>query len=145
MHAPLAPSSLSRLRRGFRQTRSWLQLARFGIVGASGYVVNLATFAVAVSLLHLGHRAAATLAFCVAVSNNFAWNRHWTFRARGGDARRQAVRFLTVSVVAFLGNLAVLEVLVSVLETPELAAQAIAVVAGMPLNFVGNKLWTFDA
>jgi len=143
MHFPASPTSLARVRRGVRQGRSWLQLARFGLVGASGYVVNLATFAAAGSLLEVGHRRAATLAFLVAVSNNFAWNRHWTFRARAGDRHRQAVRFLTVSLLAFLGNLVVLEVLVSVLEVPELAAQAVAVVAVMPVNFIGNKLWTF--
>ncbi len=144
MHLPASPSSLARVRRGVRQSRSWLQLARFGLVGASGYVVNLATFAGAVSLLHLGHRAGATLAFCVAVTNNFILNRRWTFAARGGDRRRQATRFLAVSLVAFGGNLVALEILVSGLETPELPAQALSDVAGMPLNFIGNKLWTFD-
>jgi dolichol-phosphate mannosyltransferase len=79
----------------------------------------------------------------VGVANNFWWNRHWTFRARGGRARFQAPRFLTVSVVAFLFALAVLELLVSVVGVAELPAQAIAIVAATPLNFLGNKMWSF--
>jgi putative flippase GtrA len=33
--------------------------------------------------------------------------------------------------------------LVDVLGAPELPSQAFAVAVAMPLNFIGNKLWTF--
>ena len=74
--------------------------------------------------------------------NNFWWNRHWTFRARGGHAGFQAARFFTVSVAAFLFAARVLELLVSV-------AGCRAAGAGDldrrrdPLNFIGNKMWSF--
>ena len=58
--------------------------------------------------------SAAALAFCVAVTNNFLWNRHWTFQATDGHAGFQAARFLTVSLLALGFNLIVLELLVSV-------------------------------
>ena len=48
--------------------------------------------------LGIHHIAAAVLSFCVAVSNNFLLNRHWTFRATEGHAGFQAVRFFAVSV-----------------------------------------------
>jgi putative flippase GtrA len=127
-----------------RQADNWWQLARFTAVGASGYVVNLATFAFSVHVLDVDYRVAAVIAFVVAVSNNFWWNRHWTFDARAGHAGRQAARFLVVSVGAFLVNFALLELLVSVGDLKEVVAQAIAVAAATPCNFIGNKLWTFD-
>lgn len=133
-----------RVRRGVRHAPNWWQLARFTAVGASGYVVNLVTFAVCVHALDLDFRVAAFLAFLVAVTNNFFWNRHWTFDARGGHAGQQAFRFLVISVAAFAVNLAVLELLVSVGELKEVVAQAIAVAAATPCNFLGNKLWTFS-
>jgi putative flippase GtrA len=37
----------------------------------------------------------------------------------------------------------VLELLVSVAGLPEVAAQAIAIVVATPLNFIGNKMWSF--
>ena len=40
-------------------------------------------------------------------------------------------------------NLVVLELLVSVGDVPKIPAQAIAILAATPLNFVGNKLWSF--
>ncbi len=132
-----------RLRAGVRKPHNWVQLVKFCAVGASGYVVNLCVFALGVEVLGLHHLVAATLAFVVAVTNNFWWNRHWTFRAHGGHAGFQAARFFTVSIAAFLFAATVLELLVSVAEVPEIAAQAIAIAAATPLNFVGNKMWTF--
>ena len=48
-----------------------------------------------------------------------------------------------VSFVAFLVSLGVLTLLVEARASPKLPAQAIAIVAATPLNFVGNKLWSF--
>jgi dolichol-phosphate mannosyltransferase len=134
----------ARVRDGLRQRGNWAQLVRFCVVGASGYVVNLATFTLCVHGFDLNYRLAAAAAFLVAVSNNFAWNRSWTFRdARGGHAGFQAARFLAVSVGAFLVNLAVLEALVSGFGLPEVPAQALAIALATPFNFLGNKLWSF--
>ena len=47
------------------------------------------------------------------MTNNFWWNRHWTFSARDGHAGFQAARFLVVSVVAFVFAAMVLELLVT--------------------------------
>jgi putative flippase GtrA len=133
-----------RVRAGLRRPHNWVQLVKFCAVGASGYVVNLCVFAACIALFDAHHLVAATAAFIVAVTNNFWWNRHWTFRARGGHAGFQAARFFTVSIVAFLFAAAVLELLVSVVGLPELPAQAISIVAATPLNFIGNKMWSFS-
>jgi putative flippase GtrA len=133
-----------RVRHGVRDADNWWQLARFTAVGASGYVVNLITFAICVHALDLDFRIAAVIAFLVAVTNNFWWNRHWTFAAHEGHAGHQALRFLVVSVASFGVNFALLELLVTVAGLREVVGQAIAVAAATPVNFVGNKLWTFD-
>ena len=132
-----------RMRAGLSKPHNWLQLIKFCTVGASGYVVNLTVFAVCVEVLDLHHLVAATAAFVVAVTNNFWWNRYWTFRASGGHAGFQAARFFTVSVAAFLFAAVVLELLVSVAGLPDVAAQAISIVVATPLNFIGNKMWSF--
>ena len=126
-----------------RKPANWLQLVKFSAVGASGYVVNLAVYGTLVKALDVHYILAAVLAFCVAVTNNFLWNRHWTFRATEGHMGFQAARFFTVSVLALGLNLIVLEFLVSVVGVEKLLAQAIAILAATPLNFIGNKLWSF--
>ena len=131
-----------RIGRGTLKPGNWIQLLQFGVVGVSGYVVNLAVFALAVGAFNIHHILAAIIAFCVAVTNNFWWNRHWTFDARQGHAGFQAARFLTVSVLALLINLVALELLVRS-GMGDIPSQAVAVAIAMPFNFVGNKLWTF--
>jgi putative flippase GtrA len=130
-----------RVRHGMRRRHNWFQLVRFGVVGASGYVVNLAIYG---ALLEAGlhYRGAATGAWVGAVLNNFWWNRHWTFAAREGHAGFQAARFFVVSFIAFLVSLGVLTLLVEA-GVAKLPAQALAIIAATPLNFVGNKLWSF--
>jgi putative flippase GtrA len=126
-----------------RRPASWLQLLKFGIVGGSGYLINLAVFVVLAENVGLHHIGAAIGAFCFALANNFLWNRYWTFEPGDGHPAFQAARFFTVSVAALLINLTVLEVLVSGAAMGDLTAQAIAVAVAMPFNFLGNKLWTF--
>jgi putative flippase GtrA len=138
-----APRLHVRVRTGLRRQHNWVQLVKFCLVGGSGYIVNLSVFALCVKALELHHLAAATAAFVVAVTNNFWWNRHWTFRARRGHAGFQAARFFAVSVAAFLFAASILELLVSVAGVSELPAQAISIVAATPLNFIGNKMWSF--
>jgi len=143
--APRLDPAHARVRAGLRRTHNWLQLVKFCAVGGSGYVVNLAVFAFAVGVLDAHHLAAAASAFVVAVTNNFWWNRQWTFAARGGRAGFQAARFLAVSAGAFVFAATVLELLVSVAGMPDVAAQAVSIAAATPLNFVGNKMWSFGA
>jgi putative flippase GtrA len=142
-----------RIGRGTRKSKNWVQLFQFGLVGASGYVVNLIVFAILTGSglffregsdgLGFHYIPAAIISFCVAVTNNFLWNRHWTFDAKGGHAGFQAARFFTVSVLALGVNLIALELIVRA-GMDDLPAQAIAIAIAMPFNFIGNKLWTFD-
>jgi putative flippase GtrA len=138
-------SLIQRIHLGARRPANWAQLLQFGVVGAVGYAVNLGVFAVLTLALGVEHIPAAVLAFSVAVSNNFLWNRVWTFRksAEGGDTGFQATRFFAVSLGGLAVNLVVLSLLVDVLGAPDVPSQALAIAVAMPVNFIGNKLWTF--
>jgi putative flippase GtrA len=142
---PVNPPPHMRLLHGMRRPANWLQLVRFGIVGGIGFVVNLAVYTLCVHALGIDYHVAAVLAWVVAVINNFALNRHWTFDARAGRAHFQAIRFLIVSLVALGVSLLLLTFLVDVVALAKVPAQALAVAASMPLNFLGNKLWSFRA
>jgi len=134
--------SVARVRAGLRKRKNWEQLAKFCAVGATGYLVNLAVYAFLLDVVGLHYLSAAVGSFLVAVANNYLWNRVWTFRAQRGAVAYQGVRFFVVSTAALLANLAVLEILVS-LGVGEFVSQAIAIVLVTPVNFVGNKLWSF--
>jgi putative flippase GtrA len=137
-----ASGALARTRGALGRPQNWLQLARFCAVGASGYVVNLAVYTLLLRGAGLHYLLAATGSFLVAVTNNYTWNRLWTFRRQRGHVGYQGLRFLVVSTFALLANLAILYLLVR-LGLGKVVAQAIAIVLVTPLNFVGNKLWSF--
>ena len=125
-----------------RRPANWVQLAKFATVGATGYIVNLAVYAALVRGAGWHYALAATASFLVAVTNNYLWNRVWTFRHQRGHVGFQGLRFLTVALAAYVANLGILAVLVE-LGVDKIVAQAIAIVLVTPLNFVGNKLWSF--
>ena len=137
-----ASGALTRTRNALGRRANWLQLAKFCAVGASGYAVNLLVYSLLVEGLGLHYLVAATCSFVVAVTNNYTWNRVWTFRGARGHVAYQGARFLVVSTLALGANLLILHLLVR-LGVGEVLAQAIAIVLVTPLNFVGNKLWSF--
>jgi putative flippase GtrA len=116
-----------------RARDNWTQLAKFCAVGAIGYLINLGVYA---ALLNAG------LHFLVAVTSNYTWNRLWTFRDRRRGVAAQGLRFFAVSLASLGANLLVLDLLIS-LGAGKLVGQAVAIVVVTPLNFVGNKLWSF--
>jgi putative flippase GtrA len=148
IHAGSIPTAVEirphmRLLHGMRRPANWLQLVRFGLVGGLGFVINIGVYTLCVHALAVDYHLAAVAAWVVAVANNFVLNRHWTFDASDGRAHFQAMRFVTVSLVALGFSLLLLMAFVELAGLPKVPAQALAVAASMPLNFLGNKLWSF--
>ena len=137
-------AALARTRAGKALTRphNWVQLAKFSAVGATGYVINLAVYTALLRGAGFHYVAAATCSFLVAVTNNYLWNRLWTFHAQRAHVGWQGLRFLIVALVAYAANLALLSALIA-FGVDKVLAQAIAVILVTPLNFIGNKLWSF--
>jgi len=126
---------------GARRPANWLELVRFCVVGGSGYVINVGLFWLAYR--DLPYMVAFMIAFAVAATNNFIWNRVWTFKIEHGVPHVQYARFLAVSLGALAIDLAALALLVEVVGVHKPIAAAIAIVVATPLSFLGNKLWSF--
>lgn len=126
-------------RRGVRQ------FVKFGIVGASGFVVNLTLFTLLQRTTSLPFWLEFSVSFMVGGVSNYFLNRSWTFRS-SGHAGREGAQFLTVSFLALLvGNLTGW-----VLETQlqfhhHHTVWLLSTLSGMLLNFFVNKYWTFRA
>lgn len=127
-------------RRGLRQ------FVKFGIVGASGFVVNLIVFTLLQHFTPKAERAGRysllfSASFLSGGVSNYFLNRIWTFRATG-DAVVQGVQFLTVSAIALAVGL-----IVSHFTEPSLGTGhrtwLLATVSGIVVNFFVNKYWTF--
>jgi dolichol-phosphate mannosyltransferase len=125
-----------------RHRGNWEQLVKFCVVGATGYVVNLIVYTLLLEGAGFHYVPAAIGSFLVAVTNNYVWNRLWTFRGQRGHVVFQGLRFLVVSTIALGANLLVLHALVQA-GLGEVVSQALAIMLVTPVNFVGNKLWSF--
>jgi dolichol-phosphate mannosyltransferase len=132
----------TRAGRALRRPQNWWQLVKFSVVGASGYAINLAVYVSLLDGAGLHYLPAATCSFVVAVTNNYLWNRTWTFRNQRGHLYYQGLRFLVVSLLALCLNLGILRGLVAA-GAGEIVGQALAIVLVMPFSFSANKLWSF--
>jgi dolichol-phosphate mannosyltransferase len=128
------------------QSRGVRQFVKFGIVGASGFVVNLIAFTVLQQLVPqhaqpVPYYVIYSISFLAGGVSNYYLNRIWTFRSTG-HAFREGAQFLSVSAIALVVGL-----LVSALVAPYLGhghkTWFVATVAGIFVNFFLNKYWTF--
>ena len=122
---------------------NWIQLAKFGVVGASGYAINLGRLHPAAWAGRprrrgdLVHRRAPR-----ATTGGTGTGR--SLRPKGTSAY-QGIRFFAVSAVALIANQVWLLVFLDWLGWGKVISQALSIALVVPLNFLGNKLWSFRA
>lgn len=132
-----------------RHRHNWVQLIKYSLVGASGFVVNLVMYGETLRWVdgRYDYMAAGVFAFVVANTTNYLLNRKFTFTHDVEDRSFEYYRFLSVGLLALAFNLMLLHLLISwfgmTSDTEKVIAQAIAIVLVTPVGFVGNKLWTF--
>lgn len=144
----------------------WLQKFRyikFGIVGASGTVVNIAVLYLAKTYLFDGVTPeklrlgiSLALAIFVATLSNFTWNRLWTWAdrrdalARGMGApqeplpKRLAVQFGRYCTASWFGM--AFQFVVTIWLSHYMAdwmANITSIVLASVINFLANDRWTF--
>lgn len=116
---------------------------RFVLVGAAGFVVNLAMFAL---LYEAGmpYLAASISSYATSNALMYVGNRYFTF-ALGHDGFWAAyARYAVVGGVIVGLNAAVLAVLVEVAGLHAVLGQALSLLVLTPVAFSLNKRWTFQ-
>jgi dolichol-phosphate mannosyltransferase len=126
--------------------RGLRQFAKFGVVGASGFVVNLIVFTLLQRIVPNHARAAQydfiyTIAFLAGGISNYYLNRIWTFRSTS-HAVREGAQFLSVSALALVVGL-VISTLVSPWFGHGHRTWLLGTASGIFVNFFVNKYWTF--
>ncbi|MHB0868800.1 MAG: GtrA family protein [Chloroflexota bacterium] len=120
----------------------WPRLARFGIVGASGVVVNSIALFIAHGVAGLPLLVASPLAVEVAILHNFVWNERWTFGASGFSFLRLG-KFNLTSLGGLLITSGVLYLLVSFVGVHYLMANLAGIALATVWNFATSLLWTW--
>ncbi len=130
------------------------RLAKFGVVGGSGVVVNMGIFALGMRWIFIGiedpsiqRGAAGALAVIISILSNFALNDAWTWR----DRRKQGAaalllrlgKYAVVAGISGLIQLGVLATLSGPLGLDPYLSNLLGIAAGVVINFAVNNVWTF--
>jgi putative flippase GtrA len=136
------------------QKRGVRQFLKFGVVGASGFIVNLIIFTLLQRVVPNReapewYNAIYSVAFLSGGVSNYFLNRVWTFRSTG-HVGREGLSFMAVSVMALIVGLIVSAALAP-LPIPFTGRTFghghitwfVSTVAAIVVNFFVNKYWTF--
>jgi putative flippase GtrA len=125
---------------------------KFGLVGASGTVVNSAILYLCQEFLLASiasgeHRLYASLAIAIllATVNNFAWNRMWTWRDRQAEFHGGiASQFVRYGLASWLGtSVQYILTLWLAQHVHYLLGNVLAIVLASVINYFANDWWTF--
>lgn len=122
-----------------------LSITRFGLVGASGLLVNTIALYLLVEFGRLPHLVAATLAAELSILSNFTLNDRWTFRAAraGRPWRHRLWRYNAIALGGMLLSLLVLTALITFTSIQYLLANILAVGVATCCNYSANRRWTW--
>jgi len=131
------------------------QLARFGVVGAVGFVVDFSVFnllratVLSPDEVHSGPFWAKVVSTVLAIAVNWLGNRYWTFRhQRRSVAAREGVEFLVVSLGGMVISLGCLGVSHYVLGytsafADNVSGNVIGLLLGTAFRFWLYKVWVY--
>lgn len=118
------------------------QFVKFGIVGASGTVVNFLIAHALEKTTTLSWFADFAIGFMVGGVSNYIFNRIWTFGSRRNPLV-EGLQFLAVSALALLVGRVVFAIAERTGTHHFTATWFVATLAGTFVNFFINKYWTF--
>lgn len=138
----------------YEHRRFWLgKYLKFAFIGGIGAIINLAIFWVGHEIFSIIPFWAIAIAFIVADTNNYIWNRLWTFKSKS-LVKFQYPQFLVVSFIGLALNELLFDVIVYDLlpglhtSTDKaslllVGVQALCIFIVSVFNFLANSAWTF--
>jgi len=121
------------------------EFIKFGIVGISGTIINLATLYLLTERLGIYYLISAVVSFLVAMTSNFVLNKIWTVKeSMKLKIGEKYLKFSIISLCALGVNLFFLYLFTEFLKIYYLISQVLAIGIAFLVNFVGNKIWTFN-
>ena len=122
------------------------RLIKFGIVGASGVVVNVGGLYLFTEYARIPYFVASVIAIELSILSNFTINLLWTWRDRSkeGTLWTKIVRYhIGAGATAFLGNYLILIALTEFFGMHYMISNLIGIAVGTFSNYLINDLWTF--
>ena len=122
-----------------------IEFFRFAFIGFIGTIINLLVLYFLTEFLEVYYMISAVFAFVIAATNNFIFNKIWTFKEKIKlNLGKKYLQFFFVSLIALFVNLFFLYTVTEFLGIYYLISQVIAIGIALSVNFLGNKIWTFS-
>lgn len=120
-----------------------LKFLKFCIVGFSGMVVDFGFTWLCKEKFKWNKYVSNSIGFVLAATNNYIWNRWWTFQSDNTNIPIEYGKFLMISVIGLGLNNLVIYLLHEKLNLNFYLAKLIAIGAVTIWNFVMNYRFTF--
>lgn len=121
------------------------KLLRFCVVGASGMVVDFGVTWLCKEKLHWNKYLSNSLGFVIAATNNYLWNRLWTFASQSPEVVREYSSFLLISLIGLGLNNLIIYLLHGKLHLNFYWSKLVAIGCVTLWNFGMNYVFTFRA
>lgn len=115
---------------------------KYSLVGVTGLSIDLTLMILLVEYYAWSPQSAATLSFALSASNNFIWNKLWTFRDKNQNYLRQYGQFILAAIIGLVINYLIMDTLLAY-QVHYILARLAAIVVIVLWNFSINSLWTF--
>lgn len=122
---------------------SLFTILKFGLVGASGVAVDFGVTWLLKEKMGVHKYVANSFGFLCAATNNYIWNRLWTFENHDPDVATQYMVFILVSLGGLVFNNAALWFFHDKRGMNFYASKALAVFVAMFWNYFGYKFLAF--
>lgn len=120
------------------------QLVKFLLVGVLNTAIQYLVFLTLYEVVRVNYLVASTVGYCLGMLNSYFLNRRWTFASATAQIFPEAMRFVTVNLLALGTNTGLLFLLVSTHDMRPRIAQLWALAGSVSVNFVLNRCWTFS-
>jgi putative flippase GtrA len=120
-----------------------LKFLKFCIVGFSGMVVDFGFTWLCKEKFKWNKYVSNSIGFVLAATNNYIWNRWWTFQSDNANIPIEYGKFLVISVIGLGLNNLVIYLLHEKLKLNFYFAKLIAIGVVTVWNFVMNYRFTF--
>ncbi len=122
-----------------------MRFIRFGIVGCSGMLVDFGVTWLCKEKLRWNKYLSNSLGFVLAATNNYVWNRLWTFESESEAVVREYLSFVVIATIGLALNNLIVYLLHERLHLHFYLSKLIAVGCVTLWNFSMNYVFTFGA
>lgn len=119
------------------------QLIKFGIVGVFNTLITFAVYNILARGFGISIHVANAIGYIAGVVNSYIFNKNWVFGAKGQKDINLILKFAVVNVISYVFNAGILVVASNFILNKTLV-QIPGTIVGMGVNFVLNKVWTFE-